>query len=305
MTGRSSTKCILTWFSASFNTQAPAKAAGSKPESLTFDDDDDSEADGDEHVMDVDHIVADDDAGGEDDAAARAGQSALQTNEEYLRSRTRAKWSSDDEEEEEEDEEASGEKGGEESAEGDVEEREEASGEEEEEEEESALQKPQSEDGGAAQEQSHAGTTPLLEDVPDASETGRLFVRNLPFTAGEDDIRVHFEQVGQVKGVHLVLDHATKKSRGVAFVEFVVTDDAGKALQTLDGSIFQGRLLHVLPGRAAPAAVPPTPDQVRHSFCFWLLLFIQHWHMCTPQPHGCLCLFVFVCVDLCLCLCVV
>ncbi len=66
-----------------------------------------------------------------------------------------------------------------------------------------------------------------------------------------------------------MLDRATRKSRGLAYVQFSFAEDAVRALEELDGSIFQGRLLHVLPARAAPAAaVPVTPDEVG-SGCVW------------------------------------
>ena len=45
---------------------------------------------------------------------------------------------------------------------------------------------------------------------------------------------------------------ATRKSRGIALVQFAETADAAAAAAALDGAIFQGRLLHVLPARAPP-----------------------------------------------------
>lgn len=57
------------------------------------------------------------------------------------------------------------------------------------------------------------------------------------------------------------LCRATKKSRGIGYVQFAKTDDADAAMAAMDGSIFQGRLLHVLPARKAPAPVEQ-PEKV-------------------------------------------
>ncbi|KAJ9530616.1 hypothetical protein QJQ45_014764, partial [Haematococcus lacustris] len=102
-----------------------------------------------------------------------------------------------------------------------------------------------------------AGGTPLLVPQDPAAliaDTARLFVRNLAFTAREADLAELFGAHGDVSGVHLVQDKSTKKSRGVAYVQFVMPDDALSAWRALDGSIFQGRLLHILPSQPAPNA---------------------------------------------------
>ncbi|KAF9618217.1 hypothetical protein IFM89_000852 [Coptis chinensis] len=78
-------------------------------------------------------------------------------------------------------------------------------------------------------------------------ETGRLFVRNLPYTATEDDLTELFQKFGDLSEVHLVLDKGTKRSKGFAYVLYALPDSAVRALDELDNSIFQGRLLHVMP----------------------------------------------------------
>ena len=42
-------------------------------------------------------------------------------------------------------------------------------------------------------------------------------------------------------------DVDAQRGKGFAFVQYVHSDDAVKAMEGLDGSVFQGRLLHVLP----------------------------------------------------------
>ncbi|KAH9790124.1 nucleotide binding [Citrus sinensis] len=80
-------------------------------------------------------------------------------------------------------------------------------------------------------------------------ESGRLFVRNLPYTATEDELREHFSKFGNVSEVHIVVDKDTKRSKGIAYVLYAIPESASRAIEVLDNSIFQGRLLHVMPAR--------------------------------------------------------
>jgi multiple RNA-binding domain-containing protein 1 len=90
------------------------------------------------------------------------------------------------------------------------------------------------------------------EEKADASETGRLFLRNLAYSVTEDDLESLFEPFGAIADIHIVQDPHTKLSRGVAFVLFVVPDNAVKAMAALDRTVLNGRLLHILPGKARP-----------------------------------------------------
>jgi multiple RNA-binding domain-containing protein 1 len=88
----------------------------------------------------------------------------------------------------------------------------------------------------------------------DVLETGRLFVRNLSFQVTEDDLEALFESYGAIADIHIVQDPRTKQSRGVAFILFVIPETAVKAMAAIDGTVFHGRLIHILPGRARPTA---------------------------------------------------
>ncbi|KFY03877.1 hypothetical protein O988_01138 [Pseudogymnoascus sp. VKM F-3808] len=80
-------------------------------------------------------------------------------------------------------------------------------------------------------------------------ESGRLFVRNLPYTATEDDLRVHFEKYGTLEEIHLPLD-AAGTSKGFVLVQYEDHAAAAEAFHNVDGEPFQGRLLHILPAAA-------------------------------------------------------
>ncbi|KAL0363776.1 UNVERIFIED_CONTAM: putative RNA-binding protein 19 [Sesamum calycinum] len=80
-------------------------------------------------------------------------------------------------------------------------------------------------------------------------ESGRLFIRNLPYTATEEDLEEYFSKYGTISQVHIVIDKDTRRSKGIAFVLFALPESAARALEEMDSSIFQGRLLHVMPAK--------------------------------------------------------
>lgn len=52
------------------------------------------------------------------------------------------------------------------------------------------------------------------------AETGRLFLRNLPYSATEDDIRDLFSEYGELSEVHLVLDrYEGNKTRNTVLLQ--------------------------------------------------------------------------------------
>ncbi|KFM27346.1 Multiple RNA-binding domain-containing protein 1 [Auxenochlorella protothecoides] len=97
----------------------------------------------------------------------------------------------------------------------------------------------------------------------EVSDTGRLFVRNLPYAATDDELRELFTAYGEVEEVHIVKDRATRQSKGFAHVLFSSPAAAVAAQAGADGAIFQGRLLHVLPGRPAPKTEEEGPSDAK------------------------------------------
>ncbi|KAI1104609.1 RNA-binding domain-containing protein [Jackrogersella minutella] len=86
------------------------------------------------------------------------------------------------------------------------------------------------------------------DDLDTVHKTKRLFVRNLPYSATEDDLRSYFGQYGDIEEVHVPMQ-ASGNNRGIGFVLFSNPDDATRAFQA-DRFSFQGRILHVLPASA-------------------------------------------------------
>lgn len=85
-------------------------------------------------------------------------------------------------------------------------------------------------------------------------ETGRLFVRNLTYACTEEDLTQLFEAYGTLSEVHMPIAKDTKKSKGYAYISFLLPEHALKAYEALDMKTFQGRLLHILPGAEKPPA---------------------------------------------------
>uniref|UniRef100_A0A665X1U2 Probable RNA-binding protein 19 n=1 Tax=Echeneis naucrates TaxID=173247 RepID=A0A665X1U2_ECHNA len=85
------------------------------------------------------------------------------------------------------------------------------------------------------------------EEEEDIAESGRLFIRNLPYTCTEEEIRELFAKHGPLSEVLFPIDNLTKKPKGFAFITYMIPEHAVTALAQLDGHIFQGRMLHLLP----------------------------------------------------------
>ena len=84
-----------------------------------------------------------------------------------------------------------------------------------------------------------------MEDVDDK----RLFVRNLPFSCTKEDLEGLFSPYGAVDQIHIPLSRESKFPKGIAFVSFEDSPSALAAYENIDGSIFQGRLIHVMPAK--------------------------------------------------------
>lgn len=86
------------------------------------------------------------------------------------------------------------------------------------------------------------------DDDDNSYSSERLFIRNLPFHATEDEIKEVFSNFGKIVECHIPIDDSNR-SKGYAFVKFASSHHAKAAREQLDGSSFQGRLIHVLRAR--------------------------------------------------------
>ena len=94
-----------------------------------------------------------------------------------------------------------------------------------------------------------------------------IFIGNLNFETSEDDVRVTFEQYGEVTRVTMVTDRETGLSRGFAFVEMSNDEEAMTAIADLNGRQAAGRTLKVNEARPRPERTAGTrPGDARGGY---------------------------------------
>ncbi|KAF7515218.1 hypothetical protein G7054_g14686 [Neopestalotiopsis clavispora] len=90
-----------------------------------------------------------------------------------------------------------------------------------------------------------------LSAVDTVHKTARIFVRNLPYSATEEELHEYFGKFGELEEILVpAKSNTANNNQGYAFVTFSQPDDAVKAFQNADRANFQGRMLHVIPGSA-------------------------------------------------------
>jgi multiple RNA-binding domain-containing protein 1 len=91
--------------------------------------------------------------------------------------------------------------------------------------------------------------TTLQEDEDIDFENGRLFVRNLSYACKEDDLEKLFQPYAPLVEVSLPIDSFSKTPKGFAYIQCMFPEKAIKAFNELDGTVFQGRMLHIIPAK--------------------------------------------------------
>ncbi len=73
----------------------------------------------------------------------------------------------------------------------------------------------------------------------------KLYVGNLPDSATEQDLSVKFAAFGIVKSVKLITDRVTGQSRGFGFIEMASEAEAQAAIDSFNGTDYDGRPMKV------------------------------------------------------------
>jgi len=84
----------------------------------------------------------------------------------------------------------------------------------------------------------------------------KLFVGNLSFSTSELELQDLFATCGDVTDVNLIMDRATGKSRGFAFVTMATPEGSQSAISTLNGKNVNGRDLTVNEARPREDRAP-------------------------------------------------
>ena len=80
----------------------------------------------------------------------------------------------------------------------------------------------------------------------------KLYVGNLPYDTGEQDLQALFGEAGTVESVNVMRDMATGRARGFAFVEMATDEDAQNAITKFNEYSLGGRNLNVNEARPKP-----------------------------------------------------
>ncbi len=72
-----------------------------------------------------------------------------------------------------------------------------------------------------------------------------IYVGNLDYDLGKEDLEEVFSEYGKVTRVHLPTDRESGRKRGFAFVEMQSEDEESAAIDALDGAEWVGRTLKV------------------------------------------------------------
>lgn len=71
-----------------------------------------------------------------------------------------------------------------------------------------------------------------------------VFIGNLPYSIGNDELKAKFEVFGEVRYAKVILNRDTNKSRGYGFVE-MEDQAADEAIKSLNGTNWEGRDVQV------------------------------------------------------------
>ena len=87
----------------------------------------------------------------------------------------------------------------------------------------------------------------------------KIYVGNIAFTCGEDDLRRHIESFGgKVTNVQIITDRDTGRSKGFGFVELSDDSDMRRVIEQANGTELSGRALTVNEARPkAPKSNSP------------------------------------------------
>ena len=73
----------------------------------------------------------------------------------------------------------------------------------------------------------------------------KLYVGNLPYSATEQDLSDKFAACGTVESAKLITDRDTGRSKGFGFIEMASDAEAQAAIDSLNGTDYDGRPMKV------------------------------------------------------------
>jgi len=77
----------------------------------------------------------------------------------------------------------------------------------------------------------------------------KIYVGNLAYDVGEEELRREFEAFGEVSSVSVIIDRDSGRSKGFAFVEMPTMSEGQAAVTALNGKTIKERTMNVSPAR--------------------------------------------------------
>lgn len=72
-----------------------------------------------------------------------------------------------------------------------------------------------------------------------------IYVGNLPYSVGEDDLQGIFSEFGEIESVKIITDKYSGRSKGFGFVVMENDDEAKAAIENLNGKSVDNREITV------------------------------------------------------------
>jgi RNA recognition motif-containing protein len=83
-----------------------------------------------------------------------------------------------------------------------------------------------------------------------------IYVGNLPYSISEDELKNAFGKFGSVTSVKIIMDKATGRSKGFAFVEMANSSEGNQAIKSLNETDLNGRNIKVNEARPREESAP-------------------------------------------------
>lgn len=104
---------------------------------------------------------------------------------------------------------------------------------------------------------------PAVKSQPEKENgSGRIYVGNLSPEADIEAIKIAFSGFGEIKDIRIIKDR-TGKSKGYAFIEMPNTEEAQKAIDSLNGRELAGRALKLNFAKSKPTGDSRRPPRRR------------------------------------------
>lgn len=104
----------------------------------------------------------------------------------------------------------------------------------------------------------------MVSTSPTDNPTATIRVTNLPNETSEVEINDLFSSFGEIRQVRLLLDNPARRFQGVGYVD-LVPEQAAKAVDRLDGHLFNGSIIRLAQVSDEPAELAVETDDATQT----------------------------------------